>query len=81
MHQGRAYVFELELDDDDDGSVSWSEVANLTASDGEGLDRFGYSVSIADGRAPASVTVGSSPPRAARAIGRPAAPAKRHYRG
>ena len=43
--KGSAYLFER------DNSGNWSEVAKLTASDGDYSDRFGYSVAIDGNRA------------------------------
>ncbi|MBN2243452.1 MAG: FG-GAP repeat protein [Acidobacteria bacterium] len=39
---GAAYIFER----DHDGANNWGQVKKLTASDGEGGDSFGYSVSV-----------------------------------
>jgi hypothetical protein len=44
LKQGLAYVFERNQG----GADNWSEVANLTASDGAADDHFGWSVSISD---------------------------------
>ena len=49
--KGSAYVFQRKLKGDGSGDYEWVEESKITASDGATDARFGYAVSIYDGKA------------------------------